>query len=217
MNHTLLTPNFRGIIAINKPKGPTSHDIIDQVRRITQERKVGHAGTLDPLASGVLVVAIGKKFTKQLSTIVIKDKSYTATINLGVKSSTDDDQGIKTSCVNPIIPTMHQIESTLASFIGKTNQVPPQFSAIKINGKRAYKHARQGERIHIDPRPIDIHSLVLEEYNWPTLTISVSTGSGVYIRALARDIGNHLQCGAHLIDLVRTSVGQYTLTKSISL
>lgn len=197
------------IIAIYKPKGPTSHDIIDEIRKITGEQKVGHAGTLDPLAQGVLVVGIGREATKQLSTVVKKEKEYIAEITFGEESTTDDAEGMKTRWNVKEPPSQEIIKKTLAKFIGKIMQTPPAFSAIKIKGKAAYKRVRKGENIKLESREVEIKSIEVLKYEWPHLTLKVVTGPGVYIRALARDLGEELGVGGYLSDLERTQVGEF--------
>ncbi len=213
-----------GIVAINKPKGPTSHDIISQVRRITGIKKVGHAGTLDPLASGVLVVAIGRENTKKINTIVKSEKEYIAKIKFGETSTTDDAEGLKTSIVN--VETFNQtfpilketsIKKVLQKFIGEIEQVPPAFSAIKMNGKKAYELARSGQAVEMKARQVFIKEIELLKYEWPYLDIRIVCGSGTYIRSLARDIGEALKVGAYMAELQRTRVGEYTLEQAVDL
>lgn len=177
-------------------------------------KKVGHGGTLDPLARGVLVIGIGKG-TKQLSHHFGKEKEYVATIMLGLRSSTDDEEGVKTFHPNPAIPTQRAISKTLRSFVGEIKQVPPLFSAIKIKGKRAYARARAGEIFHLKPRKVWLKKIELIDYHWPVMKIRVVTGPGVYIRSLARDIGEQLHCGGYVTDLVRIRVGEFTLHDAV--
>lgn len=204
-------------IAIYKPIGPTSHDIVDQIRKITGIKKVGHAGTLDPLAEGVLVIAIGRESTKQLSSIVKKEKEYVAQVKFGQTSSTDDEEGEKTEVVYQRKPSQEDVQEALQKFIGHIKQVPPQFSAIKVKGKKAYKEARQGRTIELEPREVNIKEIELLEYQWPLAKLRVVTGPGVYIRSLARDLGEKLQVGAYLASLKRTRVGDFTEDKAYSI
>ena len=204
------------IIAIHKPKGPTSHDIVAQIRKITGEKKVGHAGTLDPLASGVLVVGIGREGTKQLRHIVEKEKEYLATILLGATSITDDAEGEKTAIDVATPPSEATVRETLKHFVGTIQQVPPQYSAGKISGKEAYKYARAGQHVTLGAGTVDIFSIEFLEYAWPIVRCRVVTGPGVYIRSLARDLGERLGTGGYLADLERTRVGQYTLEDAIA-
>lgn len=205
------------IVGIIKPKGPTSHDIIDQVRRITKIRRVGHAGTLDPAASGVLVVAIGREATKQLTTIVDKDKEYVATIRLGATSSTDDGEGVIVPSDWSRAPSEKRVEDSVNMFVGEILQVPPAFSAIKMGGKKAYELARKGKDVVMEPRKVVLHSIEVLDYDWPKLKLKVHCGKGVYIRSLARDIGAALGCGGYMSELIRTRVGEYTLDTSFTI
>jgi len=209
--------NQSKIFAVYKPIGPTSHDVVNRVRRATGERRVGHAGTLDPLACGVLVVAVGRESTKQISKIVESEKEYLASIHLGQSSTTDDAEGEKKA--GPIIepPLKVEIEKVLQKFCGEIEQVPPIFSAIKVGGQTAYKLARQGKSLELKARTVLIKKIELIEYNWPELQIKVITGPGVYIRSLARDIGQILGTTAYMSALERTRVGQFTKAESIPL
>lgn len=204
-----------GIFAIYKEKGPTSFRVIGELRKITGVRTIGHAGTLDPLARGVLVVAIGKEFTKKINEIVNTEKEYIADIKLGFESTTDDEEGIKTAISDKPIANS-ETQNAIRKFIGKIKQVPPIYSAIKVSGKRAYESAREGKAIELKPREVEIKNIKILEYNWPHLKIDVTTGKGVYIRALARDLGRELGTGAYLADLERTRVGGFTKVNSLS-
>jgi len=204
------------IIAINKQVGPTSFDIVAKVRKITNTKKVGHAGTLDPLASGVLVVAVGREDTKKISSIVEKEKEYVAEITLGEESTTDDNEGEKL-LISSEIPMLEDIKIVILNFIGEIMQVPPQFSAIKIGGQRAYKTARQGLPVELPARPVIVKDIELLEYAYPILKIRVVTGPGVYIRSLARDIGRELGTGAYMSGLIRTRVGEFTIDMALTI
>ena len=204
-------------IAIYKPKGPTSHDVIDAVRRATGEWTVGHAGTLDPLARGVLVVAIGREATRRLKEVVGSDKEYVADIRLGESSTTDDAEGEKRSHPPVALPGRDAVRRTLEQFIGAIPQTPPVYSALKIRGTPAHRRMRQGEHVELKPRTVIIKEVELLAYTWPDLRIRVVTGPGVYIRALARDIGHALGTAGYLVDLERTRVGEYTKTEAIPL
>jgi tRNA pseudouridine55 synthase len=204
------------LIAINKPKGPSSFQIVARVRKITGVKKVGHAGTLDPLASGVLVVAIGREATKKIAETVEKEKEYVADIKLGQTSATDDAEGQLTA-ISDYRPDLEEVKSAISGFVGEINQIPPQFSAIKIGGQRAYKVARAGETVELKARPVIIKEIELLNYDYPDVKIRVVTGPGVYIRSLARDIGQKLKTGAYMSDLLRTRVGEFDLSKSLTL
>lgn len=205
------------IVGIIKPKGPTSHDMIYQVRKITHEKRVGHGGTLDPMASGVLVVAIGRASTKQLGTIMNHDKEYLATIRLGATSTTDDAEGEIIERSNNFQFSSFKINTILKQFIGTIKQIPPMYSALKKDGHKLYELARKGQVLELDPREVVIHSIELTKYDWPTLELKVHCGKGVYIRSLARDIGAALGTGGYLAGLERTRVGDYTLSNSMTI
>ncbi len=207
----------KGIYNIYKPKGPSSYDIIRQIKRDAADKKIGHGGTLDPLASGVLVVAIGREFTKQLDAVVKREKEYEATIRLGQTSTTQDEEGEKSKIEVANEPTRDEVETVLKQYIGRIKQVPPAFSAMKVNGVRAYKLARQGKDPEIKEREITIHNIELLEYNYPILKIRVSCSSGTYIRTLSHDIGASLGTGGYMADLIRTKVGEFEIENAISL
>jgi tRNA pseudouridine55 synthase len=207
---------MEGIVPVLKPKGPTSHDIVGQIRRLVGPVKVGHAGTLDPLASGVLVVGVGREATKRLNDEMLKEKEYEAVIKLGATSTTDDEEGDKSEVTVTAIPTETEIREILKEFIGTISQVPPQFSAIKIKGKPAYQTARQGGEVPLVARPVHIFDIEFLSYTWPYLSLRVRTGPGVYIRSLARDIGDRLGCGGYIEELVRTRVGEFHIAQAVS-
>ncbi|OIO49094.1 MAG: tRNA pseudouridine(55) synthase TruB [Parcubacteria group bacterium CG1_02_42_13] len=199
-----------GIWAAYKPKGPTSYDILRQIKKATGIKKVGHAGTLDPLARGILVVGVGRAATRQLGEVVKKEKEYAAKIKLGQSSSTDDAEGTKTEFKIINQPSCQEVDRAVSKFIGRTWQSPPIFSAVKIRGQEAYKRARRGEKVVMSKRRVEIKKIKIISYHWPYLKLQVITGPGVYIRSLARDIGRTLKVGGYLADLERTRVGQFT-------
>ena len=205
------------IVAIYKPKGPTSHDVVDSLRKITGEERIGHAGTLDPLASGVLVVGIGKDSTKKLSAEVRKEKEYIASIMLGERSTTDDEEGEKTVVQVAMYPDLAAIKDVVRTFEGVTEQTPPVYSAVKIQGKPAYQRVRSGETVNLKARNVDIKKIEILKYEWPVIELRVVTGPGVYIRALARDIGEMLGTGGYLSELERTRVGNYLQENTLTL
>jgi tRNA pseudouridine55 synthase len=207
----------KGIYNIYKPKGPSSYDIIRQVKRDAEDKRVGHGGTLDPLASGVLIVAIGREYTKTLDTVVKNTKEYEATIKLGQSSTTQDEEGEKTDFTINRQPTEPEVVDVLKKFTGKIQQTPPAFSAMKINGQRAYKIARRGVAPEIKEREITIHEIKLFNYVWPIMKIKVNCSSGTYIRTLANDIGAALETGGYLADLIRTKIGNFKVDDSIHL
>lgn len=205
------------ILGIIKPKGPTSNRVLTQIKKITGIKKIGHAGTLDPLASGVLVVAISRGSTKKIAEEVKKEKEYLATIKLGAYSATDDEEGEKEIIKVSKVPEVSQVSQVINEFVGEIEQTPPVYSAIKIDGKEAYKYARKGEVVEMKKRPALIKDIQLLEYQYPILKIKVVTGPGVYIRTLARDMGERLGTGGYLADLGRTRVGDFTLENSKTL
>ncbi len=203
-----------GILIINKPTGPTSHDIVDKIRRITKVKKVGHAGTLDPFAKGVLILLLGKA-TKSQQNFMDMRKTYTATIFLGATSDTYDKTGkIITLESSPI--KYSAVKKTIKQFVGEIEQTPPAFSAVKIKGKKAYELARKGIKLKLKPRKIKIYKIKLLKYNWPYLEIKVKCSKGTYIRSLANDIGEKLGCGAYLKELTRNKIGKFNLKKAIN-
>lgn len=205
---------LEGLLVVNKPIGYTSMAMIRMVRKLTDIKKVGHAGTLDPLASGVLLVCIGKKATKKINYFMSLEKEYIATINLEAFSETDDAQGALQKIEIKTIPSKKIIEETIQQFIGTYDQIPPAFSAIKVQGVRAYKQARAGKPVELKARPVTIYSINILEYSWPLLTIQVTCAKGTYIRSLARDIGKALTTGGYLTQLTRTRIGPYTLEQA---
>ncbi len=209
------------ILNINKPAGITSHDVVNRVRQATGERRVGHGGTLDPFATGVLVVAVGGESTKKLGQILKSvDKEYEATIELGKTSTTGDPEGeIKKTASEPAIGliSLERIERVLAQFQGETTQIPPIYSALKINGRPAYKLARLGLIPKMPGRKIRIEALEVIKYHPPILQVRVVVSSGAYIRSLAEDIGKKLGVGGYLKKLKRTRVGEFKIESSIGI
>lgn len=206
-----------GIIAIYKPRGPTSFDVIKKLRQMTGIKKIGHAGTLDPLASGVLVVGIGREATRKLREIVESEKEYLATVQFGAESTTDDEGGEKTVVEVFKKPTRADLEKVLVGFSGKIMQMPPNFSAIKIRGVRAYKMARRGEAPKLEKRPVEVKKIKIIKYKWPLLKIKIISGPGFYVRSLARDLGKKLKVGGYLTELERTRVGQFKKKNAIKI
>ncbi len=209
---------MQGIFLVDKPSGWTSFDVVNYVRRIvatTEDKKpknvkVGHTGTLDPLATGLLVLLIGKQFTTQAPGLTKLDKTYEVTMKLGQTSTTGDDEGDKTA-VSETVPTKTAVTEALKAFTGDIMQVPPAFSAMKINGQRAYKLAREGKTVELEARPVTIHSNELTSYEYPLVKFTSSVGSGTYIRSLVEDLGAKLGTGAYMSDLRRTTVGKFDI------
>ncbi len=204
-----------GIIAVWKPAGISSHDVINRVRYASGIRTVGHAGTLDPLARGVLVIGVGRTATRQLAAHVQKEKEYVTVVRLGVTSSTDDEEGEKTPHEVITIPSREAVDAAVQKFVGEIMQVPPIYSALKIKGKPAYAYAREGKDVVMQARPVVIKEIEVLSYDYPAIRVRAVTGAGVYIRSLARDIGVALGTGAYMVDLERTRVGEYTKSQCI--
>ncbi len=205
-----------GVLVIDKPVGLTSHDIVQVVRKGTGIRRAGHTGTLDPRASGVLVVLIGPAV--RLSEYVsASDKRYQAIVRLGSSTDTYDAEGEVTNTASPDEINEEMFENALSNFIGEIEQVPPPYSAVKVKGRKAYEMARKGEEVELEPRIIQVHNLELLEWAPPEAVIDVYCSSGTYVRSLANDLGTVLGCGAHLIGLRRTKSGRFTLRDSVPL
>jgi tRNA pseudouridine55 synthase len=199
-----------GIVVVDKPAGMTSHDVVGRCRRIFATRRVGHAGTLDPMATGVLVVCLGWA-TRLVTFVQERPKTYSARFLLGRRSNTDDVTGDVVETADVVAPTRERVEELLPMFVGTIQQVPPQFSAVHVDGQRAHKMARRGKTVDIEPRPVDVHRITLVDYTYPQLDVDVECGSGTYIRSIGRDLGNALGCGAVMSGLVRQSIGEFTL------
>jgi len=204
-----------GLYLINKPRGRSSFSIVAQVRRLSGIKKVGHAGTLDPEAEGLLLVLVGKDFTRQAEKYSKLDKTYEFVIKLGEFSSTGDEEGAKTK-VSDLKPTKAEIIKALSNYEGEIEQKPPVYSAIKINGQRAYKLARKGEEVKMPTRKVNIKSIKLLRYNYPFISIEADVSSGTYIRSLARTIGEDLKTGAYCTKIVRTKVGEFSLEEALA-
>jgi tRNA pseudouridine55 synthase len=210
-----------GLIVIDKPAGRTSHDVVGAVRRIVGTRRVGHAGTLDPMATGVLVVGV-ERATRLLNHLVLTDKSYTATIRLGAATSTDDAQGEVLGQRDASQLELADIRAGLARLTGQILQRPSAVSAIKVDGRRAYDRVRAGEDVQLAARPVTVHRFELlagPEYpdKYCDISVEVDCSSGTYVRALARDLGESLGVGGHLTVLRRTRVGPFRLDQAVGL
>jgi len=216
MDETDLKKNaISGVLVVDKPTGLTSHDVVQIIRRGTNIRRAGHTGTLDPRASGVLVILIGPAV--RLSEYVsASDKRYQAVVRLGTSTDTYDADGrvLSTSAVEI---SEEQFEQVLQQFVGTIEQVPPPYSAVKVKGKKAYEMAREGEEVDLEPRTINVYSLELLEWAPPEAVIDVYCSSGTYVRSLAHDLGEKLGCGAHLVGLRRTKSGRFTLRDAVPL
>jgi tRNA pseudouridine55 synthase len=212
------TPVTPGLVIVDKAGGITSHGVVGRVRRLAGTRKVGHAGTLDPMATGVLVLGVDRA-TRLLGHLMLTEKAYDATIRLGIATTTDDAEGEVTARASTAHLAEATVRAALAEFVGDIEQVPTAVSAIKVDGKRAYAMVRAGEQVELKARPVTIHELTvhdvrpgeLEPEQTLDVDISVRCSSGTYIRAIARDLGARLGVGGHLTALRRTAVGPYTL------
>jgi tRNA pseudouridine55 synthase len=202
-----------GILNLNKPKGWTSHDVVAYIRRLTQIRRVGHAGTLDPMATGVLLICLGRA-TRIAEYLVAGRKRYRAVIRLGISTDSHDADGQVTATA-PVAADRSEVESALSRFRGSIKQVPPMVSALKRQGQPLYKLARRGITVDRPARPVEIFELTLTKWLSPSLTVELTCSPGTYVRALARDLGQQLGCGAHLTALTRLASGDFRLNEAI--
>ena len=216
-----------GLLLVDKPQGITSHDVVAAARRLAATRKVGHAGTLDPMATGLLVLGVGRA-TRLLTFLVGADKTYRATVRLGQETLTEDAEGETTRAAGcSSAPQPQRLDEALAALTGQIRQVPSAVSAIKVGGVRSYARVRQGQQVELDARPVTIHELALLDQPRPgraqdgtpvvDLDLHVTCSSGTYVRALARDLGACLGCGAHLTSLRRTRVGPFDVDEADTL
>jgi tRNA pseudouridine55 synthase len=206
-----------GVINLDKPAGPSSAAMVGKVKRlIPRGTKIGHAGTLDPFATGVLLLLVGRA-TKLCEKLMDRPKQYETTIKFGATTATDDLESAEIPWPNSVDVEIsrEQIESTLLKFVGTILQRPPQFSAIKVGGRRAYDLARRGQVMAIAARPVEVRSIELLEYHWPVLRLRIDCGRGTYIRSMARDIGAELNVGGYLTQLRRTRIGDFTTENSV--
>lgn len=204
-----------GLLNLDKPPGKTSRDVVNQVARLLPRKvKAGHAGTLDPLAVGVLVVCVGAA-TRLIENVQRMGKTYRTTIRLGARSDTLDRDGVVIETVDPPIPTREEIDEALEAQRGDILQQPPEHSALKIGGRRAYDLARAGLPVELAPRPVRVDRIELLSYAWPLLELEIDCGSGTYIRSIARDVGEALGCGALMETLDRTRIGRFTRESAV--
>ena len=207
-----MTPD--GLLLVAKPTGITSHDAVDAVRRALGVKKVGHAGTLDPMASGLLVMGVGRA-TRLLRFLGGLDKEYEGTGKLGVETDTLDADGevVRTAEVEV---TEAELAAAMAGFVGEIQQVPPAYSAVSVAGERSYRAARRGEAVEATPRTVRVDAFDLERFEPPDFDVRVVCSSGTYVRSLVADVGTRLGCGAHLTRLVRTRIGRYRLSEAVA-
>ncbi len=213
---SITTTEQDAVLPIYKPRGMTSFGMVRTVRNQLNLRKVGHAGTLDPLAEGLLIILTGKK-TKLMGEFLKMDKEYHATLQLGVESSSHDLETGVTERVKDLDLSLAQLEDALKKFTGRIEQVPPAYSAKWLDGKRAYRLARQNVGFELKPKLVTIEKIEIQSFNCPFVDLRVVCSSGTYIRSLARDIGTELGCGAVLAKLIRTRIGTYTVEAAIRL
>ncbi|MGM0507772.1 MAG: tRNA pseudouridine(55) synthase TruB [Fusobacteriota bacterium] len=205
-----------GIININKPKGITSYDVIRNLKKLLNMKRIGHTGTLDPLATGVLVICIGRA-TKLVSEIVGKEKVYRATMELGYSTDTYDTEGKIENKVDSFEVSKEKVEKILKSYLGEQTQIPPMYSAVKVNGKKLYEYARENKKVERKARKIKIDKIDLIDYDGKKVVFETVVSKGTYIRTLINDIGKDLKTYATMTDLVRTRVGGYKLEDTFTL
>lgn len=214
---TKKTPEIKsdssGILPLNKPRGVTSFSLVSMLRKQLGVRKIGHAGTLDPFADGVMVMLVGRDFTRLSDTFLNQEKEYIGTIRLGMTTDTYDCEG-KTVAESPLVPTLEELQKVINEFQGKMQQIPPMFSAKKIKGVKLYDLARKGKVIEREPVEITVETKLLS-FQYPYAEISVKCSKGTYIRSIANDIGERLGCGGHLSSLTRTRSGNYNLVDCV--
>jgi tRNA pseudouridine55 synthase len=214
---------MQGILLVDKPAGWTSFDVVNYVRKIVaategkkpKNTKVGHTGTLDPFATGLLILLVGKEYTRRADELTKADKTYEVTMRLGSSSTTGDPEGEISIQDEANQPSLAEVKVALARFVGPIMQVPPAFSAIKINGQRAYKLAREGKEVVIEPRPVTIHSIELTKYDYPEIQFTTNVSSGTYIRTLVEDIGQTLNVGAYTTALRRTTIATFKIEPAL--
>jgi len=216
VNRVRRGPVISGILNIDKPQGCTSHDVVAKVRRLFGQKRVGHAGTLDPLATGVLLVCLGQA-TRVSEYLMRGRKVYRAAAHLGLSTDTYDAEGRVTATAPEVNVTLTQLEEALSAFVGRMEQMPPMYSALKHQGTPLYKLARQGKTVERKPRSVEIYDIKLSDWSSPVLTIEVACSPGTYLRSLAHDLGQRLGCGAHLSSLTRLASGHFTLDEAVGL
>ena len=204
-----------GILVIDKPVGPTSHDIVASVRRLLKEKTVGHTGTLDPVATGVLPLVLGAA-SKVARYLTGGDKTYRATLRLGVTTTTLDAAG-EIVLERPVTATAAEVEAAIRSFVGEISQIPPMYSAKKVDGKRLYELARKGVEVEREAKKVVVRSIDILEIKLPELTVDVKCSAGTYVRVLAQDLGEKLNCGGHLKELRRLAAGSFAIDDAVSM
>jgi len=203
-----------GLLNVDKPKGVTSRDVVNRVQRVLRGEKVGHAGTLDPLATGVLVVCVGAA-TRLVEYVQRMRKQYSATFLLGRTSDTEDVEGNVVDLTEPPCPRRAEIEAALPKFVGDIEQRPPAYSALKVGGRRAYDLARKGQQVELLPRKITVYDMTVSDYEYPELKLQITCGSGTYVRSLGRDLAEALDTGAVMSALERTAIGGFRVDDAV--
>jgi tRNA pseudouridine55 synthase len=203
-----------GVLNLNKPAGMTSRLVVDRVQRLARPAKVGHAGTLDPLAGGVLVVAVGAA-TRLIEYVQQMPKGYTAAFLLGRQSPTEDVEGEVTALDNPPVPTGEQIAAAVRALVGQIEQRPPAYSALKVAGRRAYALARKGHEVQLKPRTVTVYRMEVRAYEYPQLRLAIECGGGTYVRSLGRDLAESLGTAAVMSELLRTSIGDFRIEEAV--
>lgn len=210
----MVLSNSSGILLVDKPKGKTAFSLVARLRKILNIQKIGHAGTLDPFATGVMVMLIGKEYTRRSDEFLCQDKEYIAEVLLGASTDTHDCDGVIQQ-TSDCIPSQEEINQAIEKFQGEIEQIPPMFSAKKVNGKKLYELARKGKVIERLPVKINVYTHLLN-YNYPYVNLAIKCSKGTYIRCIAHDLGLALGCGAHLTNLRRTRSGSYRIEECFS-
>jgi len=205
-----------GILLVDKPSGPTSHDVVHEIRKRFRFRKVGHGGTLDPQATGLLIILVGRG-TKLSNWFLTSDKTYEGVMRLGIATDSQDAEGKVTSEADPGQVTREQLEAEMAGLTGDIEQIPPMVSAVKVDGVPLYKRARKGQEVERKPKIVHVYEFDLQDFTMPRASFTVRCSKGTYVRTLCADIGETLGCGAHLEKLCRTRCGQYSVGDALSL
>ena len=205
-----------GLLVVNKPQGMTSHDVVDFIRKSFALKKVGHAGTLDPMAVGVLVILIGR-YTKASGHFISDDKEYEGTLVLGATSDTGDAWGVVSYCGDTARLTEEEIKKAFKNFLGEIEQLPPMYSAVKFKGRKLYELARKGLSVNVNPRKISIKKIEVLSISLPEVSFKVTCSKGTYVRQLCADIGKALGCGAYLAKLNRTRSGRFTVEEAVTM
>ncbi len=206
-----------GFLLIDKPVEISSHRVINILRKVTSVSRIGHSGTLDPLATGLLIVGVGREATRELGKLQGLDKEYIATLQFGATSDTYDANGIITVAQSASPVSQEDIENSISKFVGTIDQMPPIYSAKKIQGRKAYELARKGKDVELKSCQVTIYEIEILKYAWPQLELRVKCSSGTYIRSLAHDIGQALGCGAYLTALRRTQIGKWSIGEAVVL